>query len=95
VTVKPTFPFAVVSSVASSATVVTLFNGNGGVKVRTIFNESSAKLYVKFGVTASLTDYTVQVAAGGYYEFPQPALYNGLVTGIWDAANGNARLTEY
>jgi hypothetical protein len=33
------------------------------------------------------------MAAGAYYEFPQPC-YTGQVDGIWASANGNARLTS-
>jgi hypothetical protein len=86
---------ATVSSVAGSATAVTLFAAGAGndAAARTIFNDSTALLYVKFGATASVTDYTVQIPPGGYYEAPAP-VYDGLVTGIWAAATGNARLTQ-
>lgn len=84
------------TSVASSATDVLIFAANGTVGGRTVFNESSAILYLAFGTTAaSLTDYTVQVAAGGYYEFPASRFYGGMVRGIWASANGNARCTEW
>lgn len=84
---------ATLANVASSASNVTLFtaaNANG----RAIYNDSTAVLYVKFGATASTTSYTVQIAANGYYEFPQP-VYCGQVDGIWASANGNARLTSW
>jgi hypothetical protein len=58
-----------------------------------IFNDSTQVLYIKFGATASATSYTVQVAAGGYYELPMP-VYTGIIDGIWASANGNARVTE-
>lgn len=83
-----------VTSVASSATSVTLLASNTARKGATVFNDSTAILYLKFGATASATSYTVQIAAGGYYEFPGPTVYSGVVDGIWSAANGNARLTE-
>jgi hypothetical protein len=51
-------------------------------------------LYLKFGATASSSSYTVQIAAGGYFEFPVP-VYAGEVDGIWASANGNARLTSW
>jgi hypothetical protein len=51
-------------------------------------------LYVKFGATASTTSYTVQMAAGAYYEFPRPT-YSGAVEGIWASATGSARVTEW
>ena len=86
---------ATVSSVAASATAVTLFAAGAGndAGARTIFNDSTALLYVKFGATASSTDYTVQISAGGYYEVPAP-VYDGLITGIWTSATGSARLTQ-
>ena len=59
-----------------------------------VFNDSTQVLYLLFGTTASSSSYTVQIAAGGYFEFPQPA-YAGNVDGIWASANGNARLTSW
>jgi hypothetical protein len=85
---------ATLANVSSSASSVTLFAAAGGVKGRTIYNDSTAVLYVKFGATASTTSYTVQLAAGAYYEFPRP-VYGGVVDGIWASANGAARTTEW
>ena len=94
---------AVTASVAASASSVQLFAAPSTqqpgwipatVNGRTVFNDSAAVLYLKFGVTASATDYTVQIPAGGYYEFPWP-VYAGEVDGIWASANGNARLTSW
>lgn len=82
-----------VTSVASSASSVSLLASNTSAKLRTFYNDSTQVLYIKFGATASTTSYTVQVAAGGYYEVPQP-LYTGAIDGIWASANGNARITE-
>ena len=87
---KPTS--ATEANVVSSATNVTLFAANNQANGRTIYNDSTAVLYVKFGTTASTTSYTVQIASQGYYEFPQP-VYGGQVDGIWASANGNARTT--
>lgn len=84
---------ATVTRVASSATSVTLKALNSGRRTLAIYNESTAVLYVKFGTTASATDYTVQLASGGYYESPQPC-FRGRVDGIWSAANGAAQVTE-
>jgi hypothetical protein len=89
---------AIVASVASSAASVLIFPqvfpSIGAANGRAVFNDSTAVLYLKFGATASETSYTVQIAAGGYYEFPQP-LYAGEVDGIWASANGNARTTAW
>ncbi len=84
---------ATVTSVASSASSVNLFAA-GKVNGRSIYNDSTAVLYVKFGATASTSSYTLQIPAGGFFEFPVP-MYNGQVDGIWASANGNARLTSW
>jgi hypothetical protein len=84
---------ATLTNVSGSASNVTLLASNTSARVRTAYNDSTAVLYLKFGATASTTSYTVQIPPNGYYEFPQP-LYNGIVDGIWSAANGAVRLTE-
>lgn len=85
---------ATLANVASSATNVTVFAADSDANARTIFNDSTAVLYLKFGVTASTTSYTVQINSNSYYEFPQPT-YAGQVDGIWASANGNARTTRW
>ena len=85
---------ATLANVTSSATSVTVFAANGAARARAVYNDSTAVLYLKFGATASTTSHTVQLASGDYYEFPQP-VYGGLVDGIWAAANGAARTTEW
>ena len=84
---------AVTDSVDSSASSTTVFPASSAAG-RTVFNDSTAILYLKFGATATTDDYTVQIAADGYYEFPQP-VYTGRVDGIWAAANGSAKTTEW
>jgi hypothetical protein len=85
---------ATLANVASSGSNVTIFSATGLAKGRAVFNDSTQVLYLKFGATASATSYTVQLAASGYYEFPQPC-YSGQVDGIWASANGNARTTAW
>ena len=84
---------ATLANVAASATNVTLRASNTGRMGLTIFNDSTASLYIKFGATASATSFTVFVGPGAYYELPNP-VYTGIVDGIWTAAAGNARVTE-
>lgn len=81
------------SNVSSSATSVTVLASNSSRRQATVYNDSTAILYLKFGATASATSYTVQLPAAGYYELPQP-VYTGILDGIWASANGNARVTE-
>ena len=84
----------VLANVASANSSTTLFSVTGRALGRTIYNDSTQVLYVKFGTTATNSSYTVQMAAGAYYEFPQP-VYAGRVDGIWASANGNARVTSW
>lgn len=85
---------ATLANVSSSASSVTVFSASAAAKGRAVYNDSTAVLYLKFGTTASTTSYTVQLASGDYFEFPQP-LYGGRVDGIWASANGAARTTEW
>src|SRR5260221_4317428 len=83
------------SNVASSATSVTILASNTSRKGAVIYNDSTQILYLDLsGGTASNSSYSVQIPANGYFEVPGPVVYNGLITGIWAAANGNARVTE-
>lgn len=80
------------SSVAGSASNVTLLAANSSRRGATIFNDSTATLYLKLGATASTTSYTVQLTQNDYYEVPFG--YTGIIDGIWGSATGNARITE-
>lgn len=85
---------ATVANVASAATSTVLFTATGNAKGRSIWNDSTAILYVKFGATASATSCTVKLIADAYYEFPRP-VYSGVVEGIWASATGAARVTSW
>lgn len=80
------------SNVAGNASSVTLLAANTSRLGATIFNESTADLYIKLGSTASLTDYTVKLISSAYYEVPYN--YVGRIDGIWSVATGNARIAE-
>ncbi len=80
------------TSVAGSASSVSLLASNASRLGATIFNDSSAILYLKLGTTASTTSYTAQLASNAYYEVPFN--YTGAIDGIWASATGNARITE-
>lgn len=83
------------TSVASSISTVTLLASNTNRKLAFFYNDSSASLYIACGAAAaSATSFTVKVAPGGFFELPTPPIYSGIVTGFWDSANGNVRVTE-
>ncbi len=80
------------SNVAGSATSVTLLAANANRIGATIFNDSTADLFVKFGATASTTSFTVKMTQDAFFEVP--ANYTGIIDGIWASATGAARVTE-
>lgn len=90
----PTTGTATLTNVASSATNVTLSAANTARKSWYVFNDSTQVLFVKFGVTASNSSFTVELVAGAYYEMPGTAIYSGQIDGIWASAQGSARVTE-
>jgi hypothetical protein len=85
---------ATVDSVAGAATSTQLFASSTSAKGRSVANDSAAALYLKYGTAATTSSFTVEIAAGGYFEFPVP-LYGGVVEGIWGSATGAARVTEW
>ncbi len=85
---------ASVTSVNSSATNVTLVSSNIVRQGLILFNDSSQTVYVKFGATASSSDYTFKILAGGYYESPGDLIYTGRIDAIWASANGSMKITE-
>jgi type 1 fimbria pilin len=81
-----------ISSVAGSTSTGVLLALNTSRKGALFFNDSTAILYLALAATASSTAYSVQIAGGAFYELSP--LYTGVISGIWSAANGNARITE-
>jgi hypothetical protein len=80
------------STVASAIISGTILAANSNRKGATIWNDSTANLFIDFDAEASTTDYAVKLSPGGYFEMPFS--YTGVISGIWDAANGNARVRE-
>lgn len=81
------------TSVAGSAASVTLLASNAARLGGTIFNDSTAILYVKFGATASTSSFGYKLYPDGVCDIP--AGYTGVIDGIWASATGNARITEF
>jgi hypothetical protein len=86
---------AEVTRVASSASAVELKAANRNRRGITIYNESTANLYIKCGQSATTSDYTVMVPPSGYVNFRGNPIYVGLITGVWATANGAAQITEF
>lgn len=80
------------SNVSASITSVTLLASNTSRRGAIVHNDSAKALYVKLGSSASLTSYTELLLADDTWEVPYG--YTGIITGIWTAASGTARVTE-
>lgn len=80
------------ANVTGSATSVTVLASNSSRLGATVFNDSSALLYLKLGATASTTSFTALLATNDYYEVPFQ--YTGIIDGIWSSATGSARVVE-
>ena len=83
-----------VSTVGASITTVTIVAANPDRCSLLIFNDSTSTLRIKWGMGASLNDYTLQISGNGTYTMEPPVVYTGIITGIWDTANGDAHITE-
>jgi hypothetical protein len=83
------------TSVASTVTTnTTILAANAARFGASIYNESTAVLFLLLGAgTESATVYTLQMAAGSYYETPFG--FTGIIKGHWASANGSARVVEY
>lgn len=85
---------ASLKQVSAAITNTSILAANANRKGASIYNNSSANLYLAFGATAATTAFSVKVPPNNLYEFPNPPVWTGAVSGIWDAANGNAQVTE-
>jgi hypothetical protein len=86
---------ATISRVASSASSVQLLAANTNRLGVVVVNDSSQTLYLKFGTTASATDYTYKIRSQTTIEVIFSSfVYTGRIDGIWAAANGAAQITE-
>lgn len=84
-----------VTSVNDSNAVQTLLAANTSRKGYKVFNDTTVTAYVKLGTAATTSDYSYQIAPGGFYESPVGENYTGALTCIWSAdASGAAKLTE-
>lgn len=84
---------AAVTSVADTASSTTLLSSSSSRKGFRITNTSSAVLYVKYGTTASASDFTVRLPQWAYLE---ENFYSGRVDAVWssDPGDGAALITS-
>jgi hypothetical protein len=82
-----------VATPATASANVTIIGANPARSGLTVYNSTGKILYVKLGVSASLTDYTTQMANDDFLEVPFG--YTGRVDAFAaGGANGAIRVTE-
>lgn len=83
-----------VAGTTSSST--TVLASNASRRGATLFMDDTivtgADLYISLGATCTTTNFTLKIAAQGYYEVPFG--YTGIITGVCSAATGTIRVTE-
>ncbi len=77
----------------SATTDAVILSANSARKGFTVWNNSTANLFMEFGAAATAAVYAVKLVSGGYYEMPFG--FTGAIHGIWDAANGTAEIREF
>lgn len=83
------------SSVAASATSVLILAKNTGRQGALIYNDSTQVLYLLLANdTASTSNFSVKVSPDDTFVLDERD-YTGAVYGVWAAAAGNARVTEF
>jgi hypothetical protein len=85
---------ATITTKASSNANQTALASNSSRKGAKFFNDSDTDVVLKFGTTATTTDFTIKINAGGYYNLETP-IYRGRIDIISaTTGTGNLRTTE-
>lgn len=91
--VVPVSTAAAATAVTAATETTTLLAANENRKGASVWNDSSATLYLEMGSTVSSSDYAVAMGAGDYFEVPYG--YTGMITGVWTTATGRAMVREF
>lgn len=82
------------TSVAASASSVTVLASNAARVGAAIYNDSANILYLALSAsTASQTAFSIRIMPNSYYDLPVD--YTGQINGIWNGNVGSARVTEF
>lgn len=81
-------------SVAASTSSQLLAAANPARAMLAITNDGTANLYVITGRFAATSLFTTKLGPGQTMVLEPPNVYQGDVAGVWDVANGFARITE-
>lgn len=83
------------TNVPANVASVTILAANAARLGATVYNDTTlGNLFLKLNsAAASAMSFTVRMVPQSYYEVPFD--YVGAITGIWDVADGDARVTEF
>jgi hypothetical protein len=83
------------TSVASSASSVTILAANVNRKGVSIANDSTAALRLSFSTPATSANAFIVMQPGSFLWLDQQLMITNIIYGIWASANGTAQVTEY
>ncbi len=81
-----------ITAINASIQATTLLEANSDRKNAIIINDSTATMFLAFGAAASTSSYSAKVMPGDGWEAEG---FTGLISAVWSAANGVARITEF
>lgn len=83
------------TSVASSASSVTILAANANRRGVSIANDSTETLRLSFSTPATSSNAFIVLPPGSFLLLDQQLIVTNAIYGIWSAANGTAQVTEY
>jgi len=83
------------TSVASSATSVTILTSNANRRGISIANDSTQVLRLSYSDPATTANAFIVMQPGSFLWLDQQLMITGTIYGIWASANGTAQVTEY
>jgi len=81
--------------VAAATTTTTLLGAEPHRKMVSIYNDSTAVMFMKLGGGAASNDFTIRMAADSFYELPDNGMYTGSITAVWVSATGSAQVAQF
>lgn len=85
-----------ISRIGVTTNNTTLLSNNINRKGVILYNDSNTMAYIKFGVAASTTSYTMQMASNSYLSLNGTPIYTGQIDCIWTGIGltGGMQITE-
>lgn len=83
-----------ITSVAASATSVSLLATNAARVGASFYNDSANQLYIALSASSATTSvFTIKIMPNSYFDLPVD--YTGAINGVWNGNLGSVRVTEF